>query len=132
MTHLEIYNSLSIIQKKLDDWYDENCIGTKDTINSLYSCIINNSREIIYDSMDILENHELFCLSCFHLNLSTTRKAIYRYINIETELEDYDLLKEIKNTINEICIGIKKTEDKTAKACEKIMNTAYRTLNNLN
>jgi len=131
MTHIDIYNSLEEIQNKLDDWYDENCVGSKDSVNTLFACIVNNCRDVIYDTMRVLENDELICQACLHLNLSASRKTIFRYMAIENEIEDFSLLKEAKEKIDEICLSMKKTEDKN-QSCERIRNTAYRILNNFN
>ena len=134
MTHLNIYTQFSLINDKLQVFYDKHCVGTKNSVFSLYWCMFGESRSTVIRYMEVLESEPEFCASCFYINLDSTRKAIHRYLLLEKEEQqqmDLSLLQEVVDTFNPICQSLKK-EYKDDEECFTVKNTAYNTLNNLN
>lgn len=137
MTHIEIHKTLDNLDNMLDSFYEQECVGSKDSVRCLLFSVVMYIQGSVGTCMAILEEEERFCPACFHLNLDTARKTIHRYLLIETELDkkshEYLLLKGTQTAINKICISMAENDFNTADTnCAKISNTAFGVLNNLN
>ena len=110
MTHLEIYNKLKALEEKLDDYLIENIAVNQDSVSELCRWIINGTAFAIVPQILVLETSEIFCAGCFYVNFNKNRKALHRYLLIETEIPERlkVLLKESKELFNEICMDFKK------------------------
>jgi len=131
MTHLEIYQKLDMLDDNLNDYIEENNIGEKNEIESLFYSIMCRCGMVIEYSKEVLETQKQFCIWCFILNMSCAQKAISRYFSIENELEEnidisyIEILVECESAFTQIVDSItEKYQD-----CNEIENTAYLYLN---
>lgn len=123
MTHLEIYQLLFEIEKKMQKHFKENTVGNPDTPTALLLTVMDSVSTTIQSSIAILMFEAAFCGNCFYGHLNISRKALHRYSILEPELfKNNPLLTEIIDTLNKICISLKVTE---ATECGEIQNTAY-------
>jgi hypothetical protein len=114
-------------------------VGVKDSKESLYSVIIaENLTRMSHSILDKLENNEEFCGSCMFVSLDSLRKAIHRYLIIETELTEEQIIEmsTFIEDINELCMPLNKWYNAKVETCVLIENEdlgkikAYLLINN--
>ncbi len=129
MTHTDIFAGLTeIIYKLAKQGEGARQIQKWDSQNTLYFVLMGEACTRVSDQVRILTYNETFCGNCFYGNLDLVRKSLHRYVMIEKELtvEQQDFFNEIIASINDMCISLKKNG---TTACKKIINTAFKNLN---
>ena len=135
MTHIEIYNKLELLEEKIAEYVDENCVGLKTEIFALQFTMARATWVEIHQVMAKLETNESFCISCFYLGLKSHSQGLSRYLKLEKLEKDadakfildyiylenrYDELKDLVIKLSHLAVN----QDE----CEKIKNTAYAQL----
>ncbi len=129
MTHLQIYDKLSQALVKIGTYQAKNRVGTKDSAKSLEYFVFSACLNIVLQYIAIFNTQKFFCGHCFYTNLNNGRRAIHRYLVIETEItaEDKKLFRDVYAIFNAICLDLSKTQP-PGDQCGEIENTALQTL----
>jgi len=101
------------------------------SVESLSYYITNMTKNIIAFSMRYLEEQEEICYKCIYHRMDMARKAITRYLIIETEDRgEYDfVLTNTREKLNEWCMFININFDMKSKEEHiHIDNTAYNAI----
>ena len=82
------------------------------SVDSLAFLIVNTSLNVFSYNMDFLEDEEDFCYKCIYNKMDVVRKAITRYLNLETEKSEFtSLITLAREKFNEWCIFINTNYD---------------------
>jgi hypothetical protein len=97
------------------------------SVDSLAFLIVNTSLNVFSYNMDFLEDEEDFCYKCIYNKMDIVRKAISRYLRIETEKSEFtSLISLARDKFNEWCMFISTTYDmKTPERHVRVINPYY-------
>ena len=98
------------------------------SVESLAYYVTNMTKNVVAYSMSYLEDEEEVCYKCIYHRMDMARKAITRYLVVETEdIGDYKyLLTDTREKLNDWCMYINKTFDmKSNEEHIHIKNDAY-------
>lgn len=101
---LEFYIDNRDCYDKYMNFLEESDIN-KDSISSLSFIVLNTGINIIANNMNLLEDDDEFCYKCMYRKMDVGRKAITRYLTLETEVpaDIAEILIECREKINEWC-----------------------------
>ena len=86
------------------------------SISALYRLLTDTCESHAILGIAIIQGNETFCRACFYKSMDSVRKALYRYIMIENDAGDIDILIKANDVFNRICLSLK--EYKGAECCE--------------
>ena len=127
------------IYKKSKEIFKRYSVGVKNSKESLYSVVmVENCNRIGHGVLDRLENSEEFCASCMYISLDSLRKAMHRYLLIETELTEDERfeLNSLIEDIHTLCMPLNKCFNAKVETCVLVENEdmdkikAYALINN--
>ena len=136
MTHIEIYKNLELLEEKISEYIDENCVGLQSEVRALQFTMARMTWTEISKSLNNLETSNHFCMSCFYLSLKSLTQGLTRYMNFEAPegegkdlkfFADYCYLEDIYNDLKDLVIQISYLAVNQDE-CERIKNTAYNEL----
>lgn len=134
MQHIEIHNTLEDLISKLMEEKHKLSKQELNSVKSLESVILTSCIQTLVAPLLTLKASPKFCIFCFYNILSELRKALSRYLIVETETEidtesSRKLITEVMDEINQICISIKAQIPIIGEGHHPINNTAFEQIN---
>lgn len=100
---------------------------SKDSIENLYFVVMSKCLASFDFSCTMLEGNE-YCPNCIYGNLDSARKAITRYLTLETQLHQdmRSLLEKHREVMNKVCMKLNQVfKINAGSVCDRQDNPAY-------